>query len=214
MAWAYAPYGQGLIRVVTGDVEEGVRYLEEAISHYKGSGLPFIVHRAQRDLAEVELIQGQAVQAQVRLQPIIQTPGYELYNDITPMLPMLAWACLERGDAGQAEALLDQAAPQAQAQHHALALLDILRVRGLLYTRLERFAWAQAALDDALARARSMPHPYAEAKLVYTYGRLEAARGDPSAARACFVAARSICAQLGERLYAKCIEREMTALGS
>jgi tetratricopeptide (TPR) repeat protein len=213
-AWAYVPFGQGLIRVVTGDVEAGVHYLQEAISHKGGGGLPFIVHRAQRDLAEVELVQGQAVEAQVRLQPIVQTPGHEQYNDITPMLPMLAWACIELGDERQAETLLDRAAPLAEAQHHYLALLDVLRVRGLLYTRMERFALAQAALDDALSRARSMPHPYAEAKLLYTYGRLQAARGTTTAALDRFTEAGLICQRLGEQLYAVHIEREMKALGS
>jgi hypothetical protein len=103
-------------------MEQGVRYLQEAISINEDAGFPFILHRAQRDMAEVEL-------------------------------------------------------------------------------------------DDALVRARSMPHPYAEAKLQYTYGRLEAARGNTSAALERFTSADFICARLGERLYAERIERETAALG-
>jgi class 3 adenylate cyclase/tetratricopeptide (TPR) repeat protein/DNA-binding XRE family transcriptional regulator len=210
---AYAPYGQGLIRAVTGELEEGVRYLHQAISICEDGALLFVLHRAQRDMAEVELVQGQAVEARVRLQPMIQSPGCEQYNEITPLLPMLAWACLELGDERMAETLLDRAAPQAEAQYHYLALLDVLRVRGLLYTRMERFLEAEAALHDALLRARSMPHPYAEAKLLYTYGRLEAARGNPEAALERLARAGLICARLGERLYAERIEQETAALG-
>jgi hypothetical protein len=73
-----------LIRTGVGDLEEGVRYLEEAISISQDGGLPFILHRAQRDMAEIELVLGQAVKAQVRLPPIAQSPGCEQYNDITP----------------------------------------------------------------------------------------------------------------------------------
>jgi tetratricopeptide (TPR) repeat protein len=210
---AYAPYGQGLICVASSDVEEGARYLEEAISISQNGRLSFILHRAQRDLAEVELVQGQAVEAQVRLQPIIESPDCEQYNDITPMLPMLAWACIELGDERQAEALLDRALPQAEAQHHILAVLDILRIRALLSTRRERWEEGCQTLEQALVLARSMPHPYAEAKLLYVAGQLQAARRDTPAARENFLAALSNCTQLGERLYAVHIERDLTALG-
>jgi hypothetical protein len=69
-------------------------------------------------------------------------------------------------------------------------------------------------LEQALSLARSMPHPYAEAKLLYVAGQLEAASGDSCAAREHFIAALSICAGLGERLYAGRIERELMALGT
>jgi class 3 adenylate cyclase/tetratricopeptide (TPR) repeat protein len=210
---AYAPYGQGLIRAATGDVAEGIRLLERSISISRDGGLPFILHRAQRDMAEVELVLGKAVEARVRLQPIVQTPGWEEYNDITPLLPMLAWACIQLGDEGMAETLLDRARPQAEAQHHYLALLDVLRIRSLLYTRQERFGEAQAALDQALARARSMPHPYAEAKLLYSYGQLKSSKGDRGAALESLTRAWDICARLGEHLYRAAIEREIATLG-
>jgi hypothetical protein len=66
-----------------------------------------------------------------------------------------AWACLELDDMRMAEALLDRAGPQAEAQHHNLALLDVLRVRGLLYTRMERFT------EASLICARLGERPYA-----------------------------------------------------
>jgi tetratricopeptide (TPR) repeat protein len=211
---AYAPIGPGLIRAVTGDLEEGVRYLQKAISICQDEGVPFILHRAQREMAEVELNLGRAVEARMRLQPIVEAPGYEPYNDVTPLLPLLAWACLEMGDESQAEALLVRAAPQAEAQRHYLALLDVLRVRGLLCIKQQHWQEGQEVLDQALTLARAMPHPYAEAKGLYTSGRLEAARGDPTTARQQFTAALSICTQLGERLYAEHIEREVSALDS
>jgi tetratricopeptide (TPR) repeat protein len=214
VARAYAPYGQGLIRAVTGNLAAGVQYLKETISISDDGGLPFILHRAQRDLAEVELVWGQAVEARLRLQPIVQSPTCEQYNDVTPMLPMLAWACMELGDERQAETLLSRATPRAETQHHYLALLDVLRVRGMLYTKQERFPEGQAVLDQALSLARGMPYPYAEAKLLYATGCLEAARGNTTLARQRFTVALSICAQLGERFYAERIERDLAVLGA
>jgi class 3 adenylate cyclase/tetratricopeptide (TPR) repeat protein/DNA-binding XRE family transcriptional regulator len=214
LIWAYAPFGQGLIRAVTGDVKEGRRYLEEAISINKDGGLPFILHRIQRDLAEVELVEGQAAEARARLQPIVQSPGCEQYNDITPLLPLLAWACIELGDESQAETLLERAALQAEAQHHYLALLDVLRVRGLFCIKQQRWQAGLEVLEQALTLARAMPHPYAEAKVLYASGCLEAAHGDHATARQQFTAALTICSHLGERLYAERIERVVSALDS
>jgi tetratricopeptide (TPR) repeat protein len=210
---SYVPYGQGLIQVVTGDIEKGLQSLREAILQTEDVGFLFLLHRAQRDMAEVELVRGQAREARMRLQPITESPGCEQYNDITPMLPLLAWACIELGDGSQAEALLERALLQAEAQHHILAVLDILRVRALLYTRRERWEEGCQTLEQALVLARSMPHPYAEAKLLYIAGQLQAARGDTLTARQHFLAALSNCTQLGEWLYAVNIERDLSVLG-
>jgi tetratricopeptide (TPR) repeat protein len=150
----------------------------------------------------------------MRLQPIVEASGYAAYNDVTPLLPLLAWACMNLDDASQAEALLERAAPQAEAQRHYLALLDVLRVRGLLCLQRQHWQEGLDLLEQALRLARGMPHPYAEAKVLYTAGCLEAARGDPGTARRHLTAALTICTHLGERLYAERIERAVSALDS
>ncbi len=112
-------------------------------------------------------------------------------------LPLLAWAEGALGQYAQAEArlamLLATAAP--------LTRVDALRVQGLLATMQGRWNVAVEALDEALERARAMPYPYAEAKTLWVYGRLEAARGDPAAARERFSQALAICDRLGEGMY-------------
>jgi tetratricopeptide (TPR) repeat protein len=211
---AYAPIGPGLIRAVTGDLEEGARYLQEAISICQDEGVPFILHRAQREMAEVELILGRAAETRMRLQPIVEAPGYEAYNDVTPLLPLLAWAHIELGDESLAQTLLERAAPQAEAQRHYLALLDVLRVRGLLCIKRRHWQEGREVLGQALTLARGMLHPYAEAKVLYTTGCLEAVAGERDTARQHFTSALTICTQLGERLYAERIERAALALDS
>jgi hypothetical protein len=57
-----------------------------------------------------------------------------------------------------------------------------------------------------------MPYPYAEAKALYVYGLIRAARGEPDRARARYDAAMAILARLGERLYAEHVERAQAAL--
>jgi hypothetical protein len=90
--------------------------------------------------------------------------------------------------------------------------VDALRVQGVLATQRERWAVASEALEEALERTRAMPYPYAEAKTLWVYGRLEAARGDPAAARICFEQALLICDRLGEGLYRTVIERDLRDL--
>jgi hypothetical protein len=77
-----------------------------------------------------------------------------------------------------------------------------------------RWDVASAALDEALARTRAMPYPYAEAKALWAYGRLELARENPAAAQKRFTQALVICEQLGEGLYRKQIARDLRELTS
>jgi hypothetical protein len=57
-----------------------------------------------------------------------------------------------------------------------------------------------------------MGYSYAEAKALYVYGQLHAARGEPEQARKMYQAALLICHRLGEGLYRKCIDRELRHL--
>ncbi len=98
------------------------------------------------------------------------------------------------------------------AQRHQLALLDTLRVCALLDVRQARWHEAERALEEALALARAMPYPYAEAKALLVYGQLHAAKGEPEPARARFAAALAILDRLGEGLYRPHIARALAEL--
>jgi len=124
----------------------------------------------------------------------------------------LAWASAELGEEDQARALLLDAADRVTAQRHQLALLDTLRVCALLDVRQARWHEAERALEEALALARAMPYPYAEAKALLVYGQLHAAKGEPEPARARFAAALAILDRLGEGLYRPHIARALAEL--
>src|SRR5262249_52499536 len=158
---------------------------------------------------EADLVLGRLEDTRARLEPLVSDPTRQAYNDTTPLMPLLAWVHLEQGQQRQAEDLLERAETQAQAQRHHLALLDILRVRGLL--RLEQRRWRESedAIEQALALARRMPFPYAEAKALYVYGQLRVAMGERAQAREKYKWARSICERLGEGLYRPHIEQAL-----
>jgi tetratricopeptide (TPR) repeat protein len=209
----YSPIGQGLLSAATGEVEVGLRLLQGAVALGEQSWFRFTLNRAQRELAEVELVIGGAAEVRAWLEPVVNEPGRQGDNDITPLLPLLAWAYIELGDEGAAEQLLDRAAAQAEAHHHRLALFDVLRVMAMLRRAQHRWQEAEMALDQALALCRAMPHPYAEAKALYSWGQLDEARGAPEQAHERYRQARAICVQLGEGLYLAHIDRALARVG-
>jgi hypothetical protein len=78
--------------------------------------------------------------------------------------------------------------------------------------REEQWSSCAEALDESLAHAQAIPYPYAVVKALWIYGRLERAWGEPLAAQRQFEQALTICARLGERLYAERIERDPMSL--
>jgi tetratricopeptide (TPR) repeat protein len=124
----------------------------------------------------------------------------------------LAWAALERNWQLDADEIIAQASTQAAVEQMRLALLDALRVRALAEMRQGRWHEAEDALAEALALCRAMPHPWAEAKVLYSFGQMHAAKGEPDLARERFERALAICARLGEGLYRPHIERAVASL--
>jgi hypothetical protein len=91
---------------------------------------------------------------------------------------------------------------------------NALRIQGLLTIMQGRWDVAAATLEEALVHTRAMPYPYAEAKALGVYSRLEATRGETAAARMRFKQALASCDWLGEGLYRKYFERDLAALNS
>jgi tetratricopeptide (TPR) repeat protein len=122
---------------------------------------------------------------------------------------LLAWAEMALGRYEPAEALLNAFLLSAPP----FLRVDALRIQGLLAIARQRWGLGVAALEKALELTRAMPYPYAEAKTLWAYGRLEAARNEPAAARQRFKQALAICDRLGEGLYRHYIEHDLTLLG-
>jgi tetratricopeptide (TPR) repeat protein len=86
-------------------------------------------------------------------------------------------------------------------------LVEALRVQALAWSRQERWAEAEAALEEALGLCRSMLSPYTEAKTLYVSGLVSQQKRELAPARRQFEAALAILERLGERLYARSIEQ-------
>jgi ATP/maltotriose-dependent transcriptional regulator MalT len=141
-----------------------------------------LLRMVQAGLAEKELVAGGAEAARARLRHMAELPGAESTESL-PLTPLLAWAEAETGDLERADALLVDSAARATTMEHQLALVDTYRVRALLETQRGRWQEAVEAVEQSLALARPMPYPYAVAKALHAYGRLEAARVTEALAR-------------------------------
>jgi hypothetical protein len=88
------------------------------------------------------------------------------------------------------------------------------RTGGQALIAIKRNDWqvAERTLGDALALCRVIHYPYGEAKVLYFFGQLHAARGAPQLASERLQPALVILNQLGERIYAEHVERMLAAL--
>jgi tetratricopeptide (TPR) repeat protein/transcriptional regulator with XRE-family HTH domain len=210
----YPRIAMGLLLLAQGQWEAATQHIEEAIALAERTANLEVLRWAHGALAERELLEGRAeavVAARSRLEGLLDRGGQE-EMDVTRLLPLLAWACLEAGDEERAGALLAQATARASAVQLRPTLVHALRIRALLAVRQARWLEEEAALEEALALCRAMPYPYAEAKTLYVYGLMHLARGELVPARERLEAARAICAPLGERLYAERVEEALAGI--
>lgn len=214
-SWAlpYPAYGLGGLSLAEGHPEAGLAYLQQAIAVAAQTGdwqpLRF-VHTA---LAERDLLEGRPEAARARLEPLLDRAGQQ-ETLVILFLPLLAWAYLDLGDEARAEAAATRAVARAADEPMRLFPVDGRRIQALLALQQRRWQEAMDTIEESLALARAMAHPYAEAKALYVYGLLHIARGEPEDARAQLEAALSILARLGERPYAARVEGALAALTS
>jgi tetratricopeptide (TPR) repeat protein len=207
----YALLGLGRVNLAEGNFEAAQRDLDDAIARSHQINELQVLRFAHNILAERDIVEGRPAQALARLEPLLDRDEQrEIY--VTMLLPVLAWSCHNLGDVARAEAIAAQSIERARTQRYHLALVDALRVVAIIAMGQQRWAQAQASLDEVLDLSRTMPYPYAEAKSRHVAGQLHLARSEPEQARAQFDAALAICAQLGERLYAAHIERAICAI--
>jgi tetratricopeptide (TPR) repeat protein/transcriptional regulator with XRE-family HTH domain len=164
------------------------------------------LHRyGSRMLAEIDLLGGDPESARNRLTPLLQEQGKDEPQAVTIYGP-LAWAqtALDRED--EAEQTLDEGLRRAQAHGHRVAEADLLRVRGMLRSRQERWEEAGRSLQQAIDLAQAMPDPYrlalTHAELSRLYGRM----GDQEAARDQEREALKIVERLGSRRLRQYVE--------
>jgi transcriptional regulator with XRE-family HTH domain/tetratricopeptide (TPR) repeat protein len=203
---------QGLVSLYRGERRIALDSLNQVIQNNTNATDPTkVVLQAHTALSEAELLDGEASAARARLEPWLERSGpQERFS--TTLLPFLAWAWSDRGEVERAEALLAECLEKTREQHYDLVVVDALRVQAMLALHRGHWKEAKQALEEALSLCRAIPYPYVEAKALHVYGQIDAASGEKEHAYANFQAGLAILHQLGERLYAKHLERALAHL--
>lgn len=203
--------GLGSLALAEGQAERAMQWLAEAITRAEGMGELLALRSAHRALAEWELLDGRHRAALARLTPLLDRPDQQ-ETHVTLLLPLLAWAYLELGEIEEAQHWSKEGIRRAGAGSYRIALVEALRIQGMLLARQGRRQEAAQMLAESLSMSRSMPSPYAEVKTLYACGQLSRRHGEAEPARERFETALAICARLGERLYAQKIEAELVVI--
>jgi adenylate cyclase len=167
----YIPCILGGVLLATGDWEGAERELQRALGMAETTGDRQALEGIHIRLAELDLLRGDPDAAITRLQPLAgQIGGSQVLIECT-----LAWAWLEQGDVTRARELAAGAVTRGRLQGEVLALVDALRVRGMVLRTAVGEEEAKAILEEGLTLDRSLPYPYAEARCLVELGRLEEA---------------------------------------
>jgi len=208
----YPLFELGQLSLAEGEREAGVSYLRQALALAERSGDLQPLRYAHTVLADLDLLEGRPDAARARLKPLLDDPKRQ-DTFVTTLLPLLAWAYLDLGEDTRAIASATRAIARAARENMRVVLVEALRVRALVALRMGRRQEAESDLEDALALARAITYPYAEARALYTYALLHSKEGEPARAREWLDAALAILAHLGERTYTARVEQARAESG-
>jgi tetratricopeptide (TPR) repeat protein len=201
----------GRLCVAEGAWAEAAQCLEESLTLAERFGDLYVIRATQCALAERDLLVGQAAAAHERLRALLDRPGLQEAS-VSVLLSRLAWALLDWDDVAGAAAIAAQAAARTRRENMRLHLTDALRVQAKVATRQGHWSEAAQALEEGLTLARSMPCPYAEARLLHVYGHMHAQKGEPGPARERFEAALAIFRRLGACKHVERVEQAIADL--
>lgn len=210
----YAPYPRlflARLQLRAGDWDAAASAGHAALALAERGGDLQAVRWTAQGLAELAVRQGSPTEAVTRLAPLLDRAGLE-ECDVTGLLPVLAWARLDLGEADEASALVEQALARARREGLRLVVAEALLAGARVALRRGDEDAAGRGVEAGLALARAMPHPYVEALLLHLDGERRALRGEGERARGRLQRARAILRRLGARRDAAETERVLAAL--
>jgi tetratricopeptide (TPR) repeat protein len=176
-------------------------YLEGSLQVARSVQLASVERTALTYLADLDLLGGRPQDAVARLHPLTTGRPVAAVEDLNLEYPVdlfsvLAGAHLEVGDLDRARAYAGRAVDHARRMGAWVPGIRALEVHGMVLARDGRHDLARAAYQEGLDRARTMPFPYGQARLLHAYGLLDRQQQDHAAAQAKFAQALAILERL------------------
>jgi tetratricopeptide (TPR) repeat protein len=177
-------------------------YLEGSLQAARSVQLASTEWTALAHLADLDLLDGRPHDAVTRLHPVTADRPLPAAEDLTwdtpvELLSVLAKAHLELDDPDGARAYAGLAVDHARRMGAWVQGIHALEVHGLVLARDGHHDLARAAYQEGLDRARAMPFPYGQARLLHAHGLLDRQQQDHAAAHAKFAQALAILERLG-----------------
>lgn len=192
----YSPYPlleRGQLALTMGDIDAAASDLGEAVAGAERTQTMQVLRLAQALLGQLDIMRGRAADVPVRLEPLLEAEGPQT----TMLFTVLAQAHLALGSIERARTMADAGIEVAQREQNRADLADALRVRGVVSAQQGEYNEAERFFGEAVALARDMPYPYAEAQVLYEWGRVHQAAGDAMDAHECLTEAQRIFRLLG-----------------
>ena len=186
----------GVLRKAQGAWDAATRCFVDAVALARQAGNHEVLRYAQSRLLELEVLQGRPAEAIARLGPRAEVSDLTWWYDVL-VLSVLAEAHADTGEAKRAEVVADLALGRARLMRNRVDGVETLRVHAKSLSMQGRAEGARASLEEALSWARSMPYPYAEARILNEYGMLHVREREPKVARGRLCAALEIFGRLG-----------------
>ncbi len=192
----------GSALILHGAWQQARAYLEGSLQAARSLRFVHGERVALTHLARLDLLEGRPQDAVARLHPITAgrpAPAVEDLNWDYPvdLLSVLAEAHLELSDLDRARTYAGRAVDHARRMGAWLQGIYALEVHGMVLARDGHHDLARAAYQEGLDRARAMPFPYGQARLLHAYGLLDRQQQDHAAAHAKFAQALAILERLG-----------------
>ena len=182
--------------------DQAQAYLEGSLQAARSLRVVQVERAALTHLADLDLLDGRPQDAVTRLHPVTADHPLPAVEDLTwdtpvELLSVLAEAHLELSDLERARAYAGRAVDHARRMGAWVQGIRALEVHGMVLARDGHHDLARAAYREGLDRARAMPFPYGQARLLHACGLLDRQQHDHAAAHAKFVQALAILERLG-----------------
>jgi tetratricopeptide (TPR) repeat protein len=185
------------LSLLEGRTDEGLDEVRRGSAAAEECSEVAAIRKAQRLLAEQDLLAGDPAATLDRLRPLLAGLPTPTPHDFPP--PALAEAYLGVHELGKAETLVAERLSRFREQNRPRSLAGWLRVEGMMRAQQQRWDDARVSYEDAARVARTLAYPYPEARALFELGLLESWRDRPTEARACLERALAIFEWLGAR---------------
>lgn len=197
----------GQFHAARGEFSQAATYLEEALTTARENGQDIAIRGIIDRLAEMDLIQSNLENSLARYDGILNLSALDEGDaTLTASLPIVAWACLENGEAVRAASLARLATERAVTEHAIVDLLAAERIAGMAAGRLHSRDEASSHFEKALALARRIGYPHAEGLVLYEWGCMLLDDRNNHDALTYLTQAHEILRHLGARPYLERIE--------